>query len=163
MKVVVSSEGPGLDAATSPMFGRCPTYVFVDTRTMEATSVSNPAQNAPGGAGIQAAQFVLSRGAQAVLTGNLGPNASAVFSEAAIPVYLLGQSTVAEALRAFVAGKLAQFSDSPAHSHLEAGATAGRSAQPFQEELAALAAEAADLRKRLAVILTRISELERKD
>ena len=154
MKVVVCSEGPGLDADTSPVFGRCPMYVFVDTDTMNVVSISNPAQNAPGGAGIEAAQFVVSEGAQAVIAGNVGPNACTVLSGAGVPVYLVTQSTVAQAVEDYRLGSLSQLSPSTP--------TSGRSRQPRDRELAALAAEAAELRKRLAAIMTRINELDKE-
>lgn len=163
MKVVVCSEGPGLDAATSPVFGRCPMYVFVDTDTMNVVSISNPAQNAPGGAGIEAAQFVVSEGAQAVIAGNVGPNACTVLSGAGVPAYLVGQSTVAQAVEDFGLGRLSQLSLSAPSRHSQTAATSGRSRQPRDRELAALAAEAAELRKRLAAILTRINELDKED
>jgi len=155
MRAVISSEGPGLDATVSPTFGRCPMYVFVDTETMTAESVSNPAQNTPGGAGIRAAQFVLSRGAQAILTGQVGPNAMAVLSEAAAGVYLAEQSTVREALAKFKSGSLSQSSGTAAHSQPQSGE--GR-----KQTVADLAAEAAELRKKVATIMTRISELEKE-
>ncbi|MFX0121789.1 MAG: NifB/NifX family molybdenum-iron cluster-binding protein, partial [Candidatus Hodarchaeota archaeon] len=65
MKVVVSAMGEDLNAEVSPIFGRCPMYIFVDTETMEFEAVPNPAMSASGGAGIQAAQFVVSKGVQA--------------------------------------------------------------------------------------------------
>ena len=73
MRIVVSSQGQNLEAQASPVFGRCPTYVFVDSETMGFEALSNPAMNQGGGAGIQAAQFVVNQGAQAVLSGSLGP------------------------------------------------------------------------------------------
>ena len=79
MKIVVTANGADLSAQTSPIFGRCPTYVFVDTESMAFEAIENPAVSASGGAGIQAAQFVIERGAQAVLTGSMGPNATQVF------------------------------------------------------------------------------------
>lgn len=75
MRIVVTANGTDLDAPASPVFGRCSTYIFVDTETMKFEAIDNPAMSAPGGAGIQAAQFVIEQGAQAVLTGNVGPNA----------------------------------------------------------------------------------------
>ena len=86
MRIVVSAQGENLDAPASPIFGRCPTYIFVDTETMQFEAVPNPAMNQGGGAGIQAAQFVVELGAQAVLTGNLGPNAFNVLAATGIPV-----------------------------------------------------------------------------
>ncbi|MBM4429494.1 MAG: dinitrogenase iron-molybdenum cofactor biosynthesis protein, partial [Chloroflexi bacterium] len=57
MKIVVSAQGDNLDAPASPVFGRCPTYVFVDTDTLAFEALPNPAISEGGGAGIQAAQF----------------------------------------------------------------------------------------------------------
>jgi predicted Fe-Mo cluster-binding NifX family protein len=106
MKIVVSSQGENLDAPASPVFGRCPTYVFIDTETLEFTAVPNPAMNQGGGAGIQAAQYVVSQGAQAVLTGNLGPNAFDVLQAASVPGYLVQAGTVRQAVEAYKAGQL---------------------------------------------------------
>lgn len=106
MKVVVSATGSNLDAAVSPVFGRCPYYVFVDTDTMQHEAVPNPAMTASGGAGIQAAQFVVERGAQAALTGNVGPNAFNVLQAAGVPVYTATAGTVREAAEAYKAGQL---------------------------------------------------------
>ena len=106
MKIVVSSQGETLDAAASPVFGRCPTYVFMDIETMESEAVPNPAMNQGGGAGIQAAQFVVNQGAQAVLTGNLGPNAHDVLQAAGVPGYLVSEGTVGQAVEAYKAGLL---------------------------------------------------------
>jgi predicted Fe-Mo cluster-binding NifX family protein len=78
----------------------------VDTETMQFETVQNPAISAPGGAGIQAAQFVIERGAQAVVTGNVGPNAFGVFRSANVPVFLLGSGTVGDALDAYKKGLL---------------------------------------------------------
>lgn len=106
MKVVVSATGDSLDAAVSPVFGRCPFYLFVDTKSMEWSAVANPAMSASGGAGIQAAQFVVAQGAQAVLTGNVGPNAVEVLEAAGVGVFPVAQGSVREAVEAFRADSL---------------------------------------------------------
>ena len=106
MKVAVTANGVDLDAHISPVFGRCPTYILVDTETMQFEALDNPALSAPGGAGIQAAQFIIERGAQAVVTGNVGPNAFGVFQAAHVPVFLLGSGTVHNALEAYKKGLL---------------------------------------------------------
>lgn len=106
MKVVVSSNGNDLSAQVSPVFGRCPYYLFVDTESMEFEAVANPAISAPGGAGIQAAQFVANQGAQAVLTGNMGPNAFNVLQSAGVQVFTVVGGTVKEAVEAYKEGRL---------------------------------------------------------
>jgi predicted Fe-Mo cluster-binding NifX family protein len=73
---------------------------------MAFQAVENPAITAPSGAGIQAAQFVIEHGAQAVVTGSTGPNAFQVFRSAGVPVCLSGGGTVQEAAEAYRAGQI---------------------------------------------------------
>ncbi len=109
MKIVVSSQGAGLDAASSTVFGRCPTFVFVDSETMEFEALTNPAMSQGGGAGIQAAQFVVDHGAQAVLSGHLGPNAFDVLNAAGVPGYLIPEGTVRQAVEGYSAGSFSRW------------------------------------------------------
>ena len=162
MKIVVSSEGPGLKSAVSPIFGRCPVYVFIDTNTMAVEPIPNPAQNAPGGAGIQAAQFVVSKGVKAVLTGNVGPNANDVLSASGIDVYMVKGGTVEKTVADFMAGKLPKVSGPTATAHAGTKPAAATFANAQQSETVALAQEIADLRQRLADVLTRIDKLEKE-
>ena len=106
MHVMISSSEPSLDAAVSPVFGRCPYYILIDTDTMAVQMFANPAQNASGGAGIQAAQFIVEKGAQALITGNVGPNAMEVLSAAGVFVYQIASGSVAAALDALIQGQL---------------------------------------------------------
>ncbi|MBN1934593.1 MAG: NifB/NifX family molybdenum-iron cluster-binding protein [Anaerolineae bacterium] len=126
MKVVVTASAAGLDAAVSPVFGRCPTYVVVDTDTMQCESVENPAVSAPGGAGVQAAQFIVGLGAQAVLSGNVGPNAYGVFQAAGVEVYLTGGGTVRDAVEAYRAGQIQPVSGANVPAHSGTGGGMGR-------------------------------------
>jgi predicted Fe-Mo cluster-binding NifX family protein len=135
MKTVISTNGSDLDAPVSLIFGRCNSFLFLDTETMEASLVPNPAIGASGGAGIQAAQYVLQQGAQAVISGNLGPNAAEVFDAAGIPVYSVVGGTVREAVEALKAGTLSplgaptvakDFGKTDADAGSEAGRNMGR-------------------------------------
>jgi predicted Fe-Mo cluster-binding NifX family protein len=99
--------------------------VLVDTETMDSETLANPAISAAGGAGIQAAQFLASRGVQAVVTGNVGPNAFQVFAAANIPVYLFSGSTVREAVDAFAKDELTQAGGPSARSHSGMGGGMG--------------------------------------
>jgi predicted Fe-Mo cluster-binding NifX family protein len=127
MRIVISAQGENLEAPASPVFGRCPTYVFVDTDTMRTEAMPNPAMNQGGGAGIQAAQFVVEQGAEAVLSGNLGPNAFDVLEAAGIPVYLISEGTVREAVEAFKAGRVQRIGDANVVAHSGMGGGAGLS------------------------------------
>jgi len=164
MKIVVTSSGTNLDAATHPLFGRCPMYIFIDTDDLSFQAVENPALSAPGGAGVQAAQFVLQQGAQAVVTGNVGPNAYQVFQSANIPIYLFEGGTVREAAEAFRTGQLTATQAATAREHAGMGgrgpALKQRDAQSRAQEIAELKQTASELRQQLANILERLDRLE---
>ncbi len=106
MKIAISSVGNNLDAQVSAIFGRCAYLLLVDTETLECQAFANPAVGASGGAGIQAAQFVVDQGAEAVLTGNVGPNAMEVLQAANVKVYPVWTGTAQQALDAFTHGQL---------------------------------------------------------
>lgn len=179
MKIAVSSEGTSLDAATSRVFGRCPTYLFVDTETLAFEAIPNPAMNQGGGAGIQAAQFIVKQGAEAVLTGSLGPNAFDVLEAAGVPGYLVPEGTVRQAVEAFKAGHLQPMGQAnvAAHAGMGAGSGSGRgkrmgivppsssgdSLNPAKEtELAELRQTLKSLRQQLAETMDRIERLQKE-
>ncbi len=167
MRIVVTANGADLDAQASPVFGRCPTYAFVDTDTMEFEAVQNPAAAAAGGAGIQAAQFVVERGAQAVVTGNVGPNAFNVFRAANVPVYFFSGGTVRQAAEACKTGQLpaAGGASGPAHAGMGMGRRAAvppaAPAPSREEEVAALKDMTGGLRKQLGEVMERLDRLEK--
>jgi predicted Fe-Mo cluster-binding NifX family protein len=168
MKVVVSSQGASLDAPSSTVFGRCPTFVFVDSETMEHEAMPNPAMSQGGGAGIQAAQFVVNQGAQAVLSGHLGPNAFDVLSAADVPGYLVPEGTVRQAVEGYNAGELQPMAGASVVAHAGmGGAMPAKAAQPEegaarQVELAELRDTLKDLRQQLAETMETIKKLEKE-
>lgn len=107
MKVVVTAQGAGLDSPVDPRFGRARYFVLVNTESGHHAGHDN-AQNvgAPQGAGIQAAQTVARLGAEAVLTGHVGPKAFATLQAAGIAVYTGASGTVREAVEALQGGRL---------------------------------------------------------
>lgn len=117
MKVVVTAQGTDLDSPTSPIFGRCPAFVIVDSEAMASEGIANASAAAGGGAGIQAAQWVVDQDADAVLSHNVGPNAFAVLGEAGVPVYRIEGGTVREAVQALKDGKLQQVGGPNVASH----------------------------------------------
>jgi len=173
MRIVVTSSGTDLGVPASPIFGRCPTYIFVDTETMGFEALENPAIAAGGGAGIQAAQFVIERGAQAVVTGNVGPNAFQVFRSANVPVFLFDGGTVRQAVAAYREGKLAQATGATASQHSGMGMGRRAAASPAspaplvasasgrEEEIAALKEMTGTLRGQLAEVMERLDRLEK--
>jgi predicted Fe-Mo cluster-binding NifX family protein len=126
MKIVVTSDGAELASMVNPIFGRSPSYLLIDTETGSVERLANPAVGAAGGAGIQAAEYIVRQGAQAVLTGNVGPNAFDVLDAAGIAVYLVSGGTVAEAVAAYRAGELTQARGASARPHSGSGRGRGR-------------------------------------
>ena len=109
MKLVITASAPDIEAAVDPRFGRGANFIVVDSETLQWEAHENHAVNASGGAGSQAAQFVAQQGAEAVISGDFGPNAYIALAAAEIKMYLLGSSkTVREAVANLAAGTLTQ-------------------------------------------------------
>jgi len=105
MKVAVSATNGNLEAQIDPRFGRCQYFVLVDTDTMAFEAVQNASAGSMSGAGIQAAQAIVEKGAQAVITGNVGPNAYQVLSSAGTKILTGASGTVREAVEKFKGGQ----------------------------------------------------------
>ncbi len=117
MKIAVSSTGKDLGSQIDPRFGRCAYFVIVETDDMSFEAFNNENIALGGGAGIQAAQFVASKGAKVVITGNCGPNAMRTLSAAGVNV-IAGQSgTVRDAVEAFKKGMLTPVSEPSVPDH----------------------------------------------
>jgi predicted Fe-Mo cluster-binding NifX family protein len=106
MKIAVSATVPGLDAEVDPRFGRCQYFVIVDPQSMEFEAVDNSNAMAAGGAGISTAQMIASKGVEAVLTGNCGPNAYQTLSAAGIQVITGVSGKIRDAVEAYKVGGL---------------------------------------------------------
>jgi predicted Fe-Mo cluster-binding NifX family protein len=105
MRVAISATGPDLQSNVDPRFGRCAFLIFYDTDAGDWEAVPNANRDASGGAGIRTAQSVIDRGADAIVTGNIGPNAMQVFS-GQIKVHTGFSGSIEEALQALRAGSL---------------------------------------------------------
>ena len=68
-------------------FGRAPYFLVHDTDRAKTEVVQNPAAEVQGGAGIKAAQLVVDKGANALITVRCGQNAADVFKAAEIKIY----------------------------------------------------------------------------
>lgn len=106
MKVAISATSGSLDAEVDPRFGRCAYFVLVDSESMQFDVVPNTAAGATGGAGIQAAQLIANKGANVVITGNIGPNAFQALSSARIDIVTGASGTVRESVEKFKSGQL---------------------------------------------------------
>ena len=106
MIVAVSSTGKHLSDPIDPRFGRCAYYLIADTDSMEFEVFDNESIALGGGAGIQSAQFIASKQARAVITGNCGPNAVQTLKAAGVELIVGQTGPVDKAIERYKAGRL---------------------------------------------------------
>lgn len=126
MKICVSAESNSLDAPIDPRFGRCPYFMIVDSENMQFEVIQNMASGATGGAGIQAAQTIASRGAKVLITGNVGPNAFQALSAAGIKIVTGAFGTVREVVEKYKRGELGETGAPTVGGHFGMGRERGR-------------------------------------
>lgn len=124
MKICVSAVANSLDAQMDPRFGRCPYFVIVDSETMQFEAIPNVASGATGGAGIQAAQTIASKGAKVLITGNVGPNAFNALSAAGTEIVTGAFGTVREIVEKYKKGELRKTNSPTVRGHF--GMSMGR-------------------------------------
>ena len=117
MKIAVSATTPDLSAHVDPRFGRCQYFVIVDPDSMEFEGIENSSASAGGGAGIAAAQMIVGKEVEAVLTGNCGPNAFSVLEAAGIKVMTGVSGGIQEAVESYKAGKYNAISQANVSPH----------------------------------------------
>jgi predicted Fe-Mo cluster-binding NifX family protein len=107
MIVAVTSQGPDANSPVDPRFGRAKYFLVVDTDSGQCVAHDNATNlNAVQGAGLQAARAVVELGAQAVVTGNVGPKALGALRAAGVQVYPGASGTVMEAVAEYKSGRL---------------------------------------------------------
>lgn len=121
MKLCITSLGETLDSRVDPKFGRCKYFILVDSETGEFNVIDNSGINAGGGAGIKAGQLISENKAQAVLTGNVGPNAFQTLSAAKIEVITGVSGTVQDAIEKYKTGELKPDKEPSVGSHFGTG------------------------------------------
>jgi len=117
MKVAISSTGDNINSDVDPRFGRCLNFLIVDTDTMHVEVIGNSSAQSAHGAGIGAAQKVVSQGVGAVLTGHVGPNAYLALSKTGIKIYTGANGTVKEAITQYNDGKLIEATEPTVSGH----------------------------------------------
>ncbi len=102
-RVAVSTEGNNLDATVESRFGRASGFMIVDIDSMNAEFIDNTqSQSMAQGAGIQAAENIVDAGADAVLTGRVGPKATNALNAAGVFIAQdFAGMTIREAVKKF--------------------------------------------------------------
>ena len=119
MKVAVTSQGKELSSEIDPRFGRAKWLIVVDTDEGDFKAYDNVLNlNAVQGAGIQTGQNIANLGVEAVITGNVGPNAFKTLNAAGVKIFLAQQKqTVQEAIDSFKSGKLKEVGQANVEGH----------------------------------------------
>ena len=81
------------------------------------TIVENPAAQAQGGAGLQAAQFLVDHEVDVLITVRCGQNAAEVFQEAGMKIYQSVNKAAADDLKAMEEGQLEELTKFHAGYH----------------------------------------------
>ncbi|NLG35066.1 MAG: dinitrogenase iron-molybdenum cofactor biosynthesis protein [Lentisphaerae bacterium] len=119
MKIVITSSAQTLAEPIDMHFGRAKFFILADTETGHATAHDN-AQNfhAAQGAGVQSAETIARLGAEAVITGSVGPKAFRALQAAGIKIALVEAACPGtEALRRFKDGELPVLDQPNGESH----------------------------------------------
>ena len=125
MKICITATASSLDAQIDPRFGRCSYLVIVESETMQFEAIPNMAAGASGGAGIQAAQTIASKGVKLMITGNVGPKAFQALSVAGIDVATGAFGTVKESIEKYKRGELSKTGAPTVGGHFGMGGRGG--------------------------------------
>jgi len=125
MRVAASSTGNTVDSQIDPRFGRCTYFLIIETDDMSFEVVNNENIALSGGAGIQSAQVVASKGVSAVLTGNCGPNAVRTLRAAGVELFVGQTGTIRQAVERFKNGELTATNTPNVSDHYGMGGGAG--------------------------------------
>lgn len=107
MILCIPSVGPGSGDLIDDRFGRAPYFIIYDTESERIIAHRNDSASGMGGVGLKAAQFLISQGVDAVVTGRVGGNALEALKAGAIKVFLYEEKgTVREAISGFLHGSL---------------------------------------------------------
>ena len=118
MKLAITAQGDKATDAVDPRFGRARYLIVVNTDTGDCAAHDNTVNlNAAQGAGIQTARNAAELGVEAIITGNVGPNAFKTLNAAGIQIYLTGQQTVQEAVELFKQGQLQEVGSANVEGH----------------------------------------------
>ena len=121
MKIAISSSADHLESQLDPRFGRCGYFLVVDTDNMGFEDFPNHNASMGGGAGIQSAQFIASKGVQAVITDRCGPNAFRTLQAAGIDLYVAQEGVIRDLVNKFKKGQLRPVSEANAPIHAGTG------------------------------------------
>jgi predicted Fe-Mo cluster-binding NifX family protein len=118
MKVAITAQGKEKSSEIDLRFGRTKWLIVVDTETGDFHVHDNTVNlNAVQGAGIQTGRNIANLDVDAVITGNVGPNAFKTLNAAGIKIFLAKKQTVIKAVESFKAGNLKEVDNANVEGH----------------------------------------------
>ena len=124
MKIAIPSTTNNLDGSVDPRFGRCNYFVIVELKNMSFEAFENMAKNEGHGAGTMAAQSVINKKVNAVISSQFGPNAFMTLKAANIELYEF-QGSIKEALIRLKSNQLTQVKGPSSGGHVGMGGGRG--------------------------------------
>ena len=116
MKICITSSGNTEKSILDSRFGRCSYFFLVDLESGKQTLIPNESVISGGGAGISSGQLMVEKGVEAIITGNIGPNAMNVLKAAGINIYRGKNESVEDNIEYFKADKLEKINETvPSH------------------------------------------------
>ncbi len=106
MKILISSEGEGLDAKFSSRFARAEYFVIYDTETEKVESEINEFKDGQSGVGVKVSQYIGDKGINEVISGDFGPKAYDTLKSLGIKMFLFKGNTVKDAVEDYKNNKL---------------------------------------------------------
>lgn len=86
MKLAVTSTGNSPESGMCEKFGRCKFFVIYDTETNNYEAISNFGETMNSGAGPKAAEMILMKEVEVLLTGHVGDKAEEALNKAGIKI-----------------------------------------------------------------------------
>ncbi len=117
MKIAISIKEKNQDAEIDPRFGRCQYFAIYDIESGHIEIVDNPGAKASSGAGIETAGFIANQGINAVITGNVGPNAYTTLDAGDVDIFAGMSGKASEAIEQYKSGKLNSVQAATVESH----------------------------------------------
>ena len=121
MKIALPVDEKAIETSVCQSFGRAPYFLIFDTETIESTVIDNSAATSPGGAGIKAAQIIVDKQVNILLTPRCGENAAEVIKAADIKIFKTMNTSVKDNIDAFIEGKLSLLEEIHAGFHKHGG------------------------------------------
>lgn len=118
MKIAITSQEKELSSEIDLRFGRAKWLIVVDVETGDFQAHDNEVNlNAAQGAGIQTGRNVANLGVDAVITGNVGPNAFKTLTAAKVKIFFAEKKTVQQAIDSYKNGELKEVDQANVEGH----------------------------------------------